>query len=150
MHVEIIIVIWNTENTYILVVPVLPTAGSHEKMALRCGLFGLGLGATMVTGNTTMYNALGSWNFAKVDIILDFFSGVLVLVAGSAMSKSPFMKVMLKGIYTISFNVRIHTVSINVLYAFVHIYVDVCVYVTVCLVNAHVCAYGQSITSHKT
>jgi hypothetical protein len=29
-----------------------------------------------------------------VDVILDFFSGVLVLIAGSAMSKSPFMKVM--------------------------------------------------------
>jgi hypothetical protein len=76
------------------VVPVLTTAESHEKVALSCGIFGMGLGATMVTGNTTTYNALGSWNFAKVDVILDFLSGVLVLIAGSAMSKSPFMKVM--------------------------------------------------------
>lgn len=64
----------------------LSKAESHEKMALSCGIFGVGLGATMVTGNTTMYNALGSWNFAKVDEILDFFSGILVLVAGSAMN----------------------------------------------------------------
>jgi len=63
-------------------------------MALSCGIFGVGLGVTVVTGNTTMYNALGSWNFAKVDVILDFFSGVLVLVAGSVMSKSPFMHAM--------------------------------------------------------
>ena len=76
------------------VVPVLSTAESHDKIAVSCGIFGVGLGVSMVTSNTTMYDALGSWNFAKVDIILDFFSGVLVLVAGSAMSKSSFMKVM--------------------------------------------------------
>jgi len=64
----------------------LSKAESHDIISLSCGLFGVGLGATMVTGNTTMYNALGSWNFAKVDVILDFFSGVLVLVAGSAMN----------------------------------------------------------------
>jgi hypothetical protein len=93
MHVERNSVIWNTENTYMFVVPVVSTAESHDKMALSCGIFGVGLGATMFTGYKTMYNALGSWNFAKVDAILDFFSGVLVLVAGSAMSKSPFMKV---------------------------------------------------------
>lgn len=75
-------------------VPVLSTAESHDKMALSCGIFGVGLGVTVVTGTTTMYNALGSWNFAKVDVILDFFAGVLVLVAGSVMSKSPFMQVM--------------------------------------------------------
>jgi hypothetical protein len=76
------------------VVPVLSTAESRDKMALSCGIFGVGLGVTVVTGNTTMYNALGSWNFAKVDVILDFFSGVLVLFVGSVMSKSPFMQVM--------------------------------------------------------
>jgi hypothetical protein len=63
----------------------LSTAKSHDIIVVSCGIFGVGLGATMVTGNKTMYNALGSWNFAKVDVILDFFSGVLVLVAGSAM-----------------------------------------------------------------
>jgi hypothetical protein len=94
MHVERNSFIWNTENTYMFVVPVLSTAESHDKMALSCGIFGVGLGATTVTGNTTIYNALGSWYFAKMDVILDFFSGVLVLVAGSAMSKSPFMKVV--------------------------------------------------------
>jgi hypothetical protein len=76
------------------VVPVFSTAESHDKMALNCGIFGAGLGVTVVTGNTTMYNALGSWNFAKVDVILDFFSGVLVLVAGSVMSKFLVMQVM--------------------------------------------------------
>jgi hypothetical protein len=86
-------VLYGTLRTHMFVVPVLSTAESHDKMALSCGIFGVGLGATIATGNTTMYDALGSLNFVKVDIILDFFSGVLVLVAGSAMSKSPFMKV---------------------------------------------------------
>lgn len=85
---------WNSEKTYMFLIPVLSKAESHENMALSCGIFGVGLGATMVTGNTTMYNVLGSWNFAKVDVILDFFSGALVLVAGSVMSKSSCMKVM--------------------------------------------------------
>jgi hypothetical protein len=65
-------------------------------MALSCAIFGLGLGATMVMGNTTMYDALGTWNFAKVNVILDFISGVLVLVAGSVMSKFTCIKVMQK------------------------------------------------------
>jgi len=86
--------LYGTLRTHMFLVPVLSTAESRDKMALSSGIFGVGLGATMVTSNTTMYNALGSWNFAKVDVILDFFSGVLVLIAGSAMSKSPFMKVM--------------------------------------------------------
>lgn len=64
----------------------LSTAKSHDIIVVSCGIIGVGLGATMVTGNKTMYNALGSWNFAKVDVILDFFSGVLVLIAGSAMN----------------------------------------------------------------
>jgi hypothetical protein len=74
--------------TCIFVVSVLSKAESHDKVTLSCGIFGLGLGATIVTGNTTVYDALGTWNFARVDVILDFFSGVLVLVAGSVMSKS--------------------------------------------------------------
>jgi hypothetical protein len=76
------------------VVSVLSKAESHDKMALSCGIFGLGLGATMFTGNTTIYDALGTGNFAKVDVILDFFSGVLVLVVGCVMSKSICIKVM--------------------------------------------------------
>jgi hypothetical protein len=94
MPVEKNSVIWNNEIIYMFVVSVLSSAQLHDKMAVSCGIFGVGLGATMITGNTTMYNALGSWNFPKVDVILNFFSGVLVLVAGSAMSKSPCMKVM--------------------------------------------------------
>jgi hypothetical protein len=70
-----------------LVVPVLSRAKSHGSLTISCGIFGLGLGATMVTGNTVMRNALGTWNIDKVDVILDLMSGVLILVTGSVMGK---------------------------------------------------------------
>ncbi|KDR22319.1 hypothetical protein L798_01192 [Zootermopsis nevadensis] len=56
---------------------------SHDSLTLSCGIFGLGLGATVVMGNTIMHEALGTCNLAKVDVILDLACGILILVTGS-------------------------------------------------------------------
>jgi hypothetical protein len=77
-----------------LVVPVLSRANSHDTLTISCGIFGLGLGATMVTGNTVMRDALGTWNLVKVDVILDLMSGVLILITGSVMGKFKCMQVI--------------------------------------------------------
>lgn len=57
----------------------------HDSLTMSCGIFGLGLGTTMVTGKTVMCDALGTWNLAKVDVLLDFMTGVLILIIGSVM-----------------------------------------------------------------
>lgn len=71
----------------VLVLPVLSKAKSHDTLTISCGIFGLGLGATMVTSNIVMRDALGTWNLDKVDVILDLMSGVLILITGSLMGK---------------------------------------------------------------
>jgi hypothetical protein len=76
------------------VVPVLSKAESHYNLTISCGIFGLGLGATMVTGNTVMHDALGTWNLAKVDVILDLTSGVLIFITGSVMGRFNCMQVI--------------------------------------------------------
>ncbi|XP_033610069.1 uncharacterized protein LOC111871108 isoform X2 [Cryptotermes secundus] len=63
----------------------LSKAKSHDTLTISCGIFGLGLGATMVTSNIVMRDALETWNLDKVDVILDLMSGVLILIAGSLM-----------------------------------------------------------------
>lgn len=70
-----------------LVLPVLSRAKSHDTLTISCGIFGLGLGATMVTSNIVMRDALGTWNLDKVDVILDLMSGALILITGSLMGK---------------------------------------------------------------
>jgi hypothetical protein len=72
---------------YFPVVAVFSKAESRDTITMSCGIFGLGLGATMAMGNRTMHDALGACNLAKVDVILDVVSGVLILITGSLMSK---------------------------------------------------------------
>jgi hypothetical protein len=69
------------------VVPVLSKTESHDSLTLGCGIFGLGLGATIIMGNSVMHEALGTWNLAKVDVILDLTSGVLILITGFLMGR---------------------------------------------------------------
>jgi hypothetical protein len=57
----------------------------HDSLIMSCGIFGLGLGTTMITGKTVMRDALGTWNLAKVDVLLNLTTGVLVLIIGSVM-----------------------------------------------------------------
>ncbi|PSN41449.1 hypothetical protein C0J52_14537 [Blattella germanica] len=63
----------------------LSKADSHDRVTLGCAIFGLGNGITAVTGSAVMREALGTWNLAKVGIILDIGSGILVLASASIM-----------------------------------------------------------------
>ncbi|KAJ4450117.1 hypothetical protein ANN_01524 [Periplaneta americana] len=63
----------------------LSKAETHDRVTLSCAVFGLGQGATMVTGNNMVREVLGTWNLAKADVFLDLTSGVLVLGASSIM-----------------------------------------------------------------
>jgi hypothetical protein len=76
------------------VLPVLSKVKSHDSLTVSCGVFGLGLGTTTVTGKTVMRDALGTWNLAKVDVILDLMTGVVVLITGSIMGKFSCTQVM--------------------------------------------------------
>lgn len=67
--------------------PVLSKMESHDSLTLSCGIFGLGLGATVVMGNTIMHEALGTCNLAKVDVILDLACGILILITGSVIGR---------------------------------------------------------------
>jgi hypothetical protein len=90
-----------------VVVPVLSRAKSHDTLTISCGIFGLGLGATMVTGNTVLRDALGTWNLEKVDVILDLMSGALILITGSVMGKFNCMQVIRRTQIIENWNVNI-------------------------------------------
>jgi len=72
--------------------PVLSRAESHDRLTLSCGIFGLGLGATMVTGTKMQREALGTWNLNRMDMILDLASGILILIAASLMGRYNYMQ----------------------------------------------------------
>jgi hypothetical protein len=76
---------------------------------MSCGIFGMGLGTTMVTGKTVMRDALGTWNLAKVDVLLDLLTGVLILIIGSVMGTFNCMQVI--NMAYIMWNWNVNTLS---------------------------------------